>query len=181
MPLGEQIYAFGVMLLTGITSGFCYDFYLVLKRRWKLKKTGTGIGDLLFWIVLTLLVFSLLVVGNYGELRLYVFIALGLGLLLYYKILSKSMVCLLQKLLNTIQKLWLLTVKTTAFFWRLILIPFRIIKTVVCYPFQVVNKIICTLILWLKMTVKKILRRPANALKSRTKNIFNIIKKAKPK
>jgi len=181
MSLREQIYAFLVMILTGIASGFCYDFYLVLKRRWKLRRTGTGVGDLLFWAVLTALVFSLLVVGNYGELRLYVFISLGLGLLLYFRILSKSMVSLLQKLFNIIQKLWMLTVKTITFLWKIILFPLRIIKTVVCYPVKFLKKIIYTLRLWLKKTVEKILRRPSNAFKSRIKNIFNNIKKRKPK
>ena len=181
MSLREQIYAFLVMILTGIASGFCYDFYLVLKHRWKLRRTGTGVGDLLFWAVLTALVFSLLVVGNYGELRLYVFISLGLGLLLYFRILSKSMVSLLQKLFNIIQKLWMLTVKTITFLWKIILFPLRIIKTVVCYPVKFLKKIIYTLRLWLKKTVEKILRRPSNAFKSRIKNIFNNIKKRKPK
>ena len=181
MSLREQIYAFLVMILTGIASGFCYDFYLVLKRRWKLKKIGTGVGDLLFWAALTALVFSLLVVGNYGEIRFYVFIALGLGLVLYFKIISKSMVSLLQKLFNIIQKLWLLTAKTITFLWKLILFPLRIIKAAVYYPVKVIKKIIYTLRLWLKKTVKKILHRPANALKSRIKYIFNNIKKRKPK
>ena len=181
MPLREQIYAFLVMILTGIASGFCYDFYLVLKRCWKLKKTGTGVGDLFFWAALTALVFSLLVVGNYGELRLYVFIALALGLVLYHKVLSKSMVSLLQKLFNIIHKLWLITVKTITFLWKLILFPLRIILITVCYPFRLLKKIIFTLRLWFKKIVGKILRRPVNALKSRMKNIINGMKKEKPK
>ena len=181
MLLREQIFAFLVMILTGIVSGFCYDFYLVLKSRWKLKKTGTGVGDLLFWAALTVLVFSLLLVGNYGELRLYVVIALGLGLLIYFKIISKGMVSLLQMLFNTIQKLWLLTIKTIAFFWKIVLFPLRIIKAAVCYPVNLLNKIISMISSWLKGTIRKILSRPVKALKFRMKNIYSSIKRGKPK
>ena len=180
MPLRQQIFAFGVLILTGLASGFCYDVYLVIKYRWKLKKTGTSIGDLLFWTVLTALIFSLLVVSNYGEIRFYVIIALGLGLMIYFKLLSKSMLCCLQKFFDLIQKLWRLMVKTVAFLCRLILFPLHIIITVVCYPFLIIKKVYCLLSSWLYVFMKNILRRPCKSIKFRVKNIIRRIRK-KPK
>ncbi|ACV61176.1 spore cortex biosynthesis protein YabQ [Desulfofarcimen acetoxidans DSM 771] len=181
MPLSEQIYAFLVIVLTGIASGFCYDFYVTLKTSCKFKKIAIGIGDLLFWLTLTALIFSLLIVSNYGEIRLYVFIALGLGLLIYFKILSKNMINLLYKLFYLIEKLWRLTVKVGCFLFKVIILPLVIIKKIIFYPLNIIVNIICKIKLLFYKAIRQILYRPAIALKSRIKKIINGIFKRKPK
>lgn len=88
MSLAGQTYAFLMTILAGSIVGLLFDVYRVLRSAFRPKQIATALADLLFWIVVTPTVFALLLAGNWGELRAYVLIGLGLGLLLYFQTLS---------------------------------------------------------------------------------------------
>lgn len=87
MSLLAQATLFGITMLTGMVLGLWLDLFRFINRR------GRGrlfpILDLLFWAVTTCIIFVVLMNTNYLQLRMYVFIGLGLGILLYLKILSR--------------------------------------------------------------------------------------------
>lgn len=90
--LGAQLFAFGIILLSGFLLGLCFDLYRVLRALWQPGPLWTRIGDLLFWFNALCLLSSLLLVGNWGELRLYVLVGWALGFLLYQRLLSRYLV-----------------------------------------------------------------------------------------
>ncbi|NLT94978.1 MAG: spore cortex biosynthesis protein YabQ [Clostridia bacterium] len=86
----DQLFAFLVTIGIGFLAGILFDIYRVLRLLWAPRKLGTFIGDILFWLIMTFVVFSLLLVGNWGELRIYVFIGISVGVYLYMRFLSKK-------------------------------------------------------------------------------------------
>lgn len=86
MPdLFNQICAFLLTLLTGILLGIIIHFYQLTVRKSRLRKFFLVVMDFSLWILLIALIFFGLVLINLGELRVYVFVALISGVLIYYR------------------------------------------------------------------------------------------------
>ncbi|MDR2736114.1 MAG: spore cortex biosynthesis protein YabQ [Gracilibacteraceae bacterium] len=80
----------GLLLLSGAFSGLLFDFYRMMRRGSRWRRTATFIGDVLFsMVVLGILVFVFRK-ANYLELRFYLFLASLTGLALYLAMLSRS-------------------------------------------------------------------------------------------
>jgi spore cortex biosynthesis protein YabQ len=126
-PLVDQIYSFTVTLFIGLTAGFCYDYYRVLKATLGLRKIGTHLGDLFFWLITTVVVFVLLLLLNSGEMRFYVLVGLGLGALVYFIFLSRTVTRLLSFKFLAIKKLYGLLLKIMALTWAIACFPCRLL------------------------------------------------------
>lgn len=85
-PLDLQFYNLAVMVLAGVALGLCLDTYRVLRGIWRPGWLGTAIGDLVFGLFCGLLLAVALIVGNSGELRLYVFLGILAGYGLYQEL-----------------------------------------------------------------------------------------------
>jgi len=92
VPLDLQLYMFCVLVLAGIGLGLVFDLYRVFRGLTRPKGYVVGLEDLLFWLVVLVFLFGALIVGNWGELRLYVFVALALGLVLYWHLASAAVI-----------------------------------------------------------------------------------------
>jgi spore cortex biosynthesis protein YabQ len=138
--LVSQAHAFAATIVTGMAAGFCYDYYRVVRAVFRLKKMGTCLGDIIFWLVATALVFFLLLLGNRGEMRLYVLAGLGLGALIYHCLLSKYVSRLVRFKFFLFHKTWELLVKLTLFLWMVALFPFRLVILVLSCPLVFVRR-----------------------------------------
>lgn len=133
VPLELQFYTFSLMVLTGIVLGLAFDAYRVFRG-----VTGarggilSHVGDLLFWAVATILVTIALWQGNWGELRLYVFLGLGLGLVIYYWLASRMVISLIAGFFRLSRRLG-------AFFARLLAVILRILLAIVLFPYRVLR------------------------------------------
>ena len=76
---------------------------------------------------MTIVVFTLLLVGNWGEIRIYVFIGIAAGAYLYVRLLSERF----QKI---IRKSFIFTKKLLTKLWKVISWPFRMILKVFLIP-----------------------------------------------
>lgn len=123
----DQLFAFIVTVGIGFLAGFLFDIYRVFRGLWRPRKIGTFIGDIIFWIIMTCLVFILLLVGNWGEIRIYVFIGIALGYYIYIKYLTK-------KAQKFIRLNFIYIKKSLNFTWIVIIWPFRIILKVFVIP-----------------------------------------------
>lgn len=142
MDFYGQIDTFMYTLLTGIILGIIFDFYRVLRGIWRPHIWITSVTDLVYWLVATVLVFITLIVGNWGEIRLYIFIGLLLGVAAYYRLASRTVIWLVLRGIKTINQLihkgfWLLH--------RYIFQPFKYIVSIlyrpVCYLIKIINNI----------------------------------------
>jgi spore cortex biosynthesis protein YabQ len=107
--LSQQFFVFGLTIALGVLMGLLFDFYRVLNRLFRPSRLATQIGDLLFWLLLAGVVFFLLILGNWGEVRVYVVLGLILGLLGHLRWFSRTTIrifncwfCLMGKMYRSI-------------------------------------------------------------------------------
>ncbi|SHH00747.1 spore cortex biosynthesis protein YabQ [Desulforamulus hydrothermalis] len=134
VPLMEQFYYFALTIAIGMVAGFCYDLYRVTRGTLKLRRFGTALGDLLFWLVLTGVVFVLLLLGNWGEVRLYVLLGLALGASVYLNLFSRRTVSVIRWTFRQILQIWHGLIKGFCFVRRLLCLPFRGIYLLIAVP-----------------------------------------------
>lgn len=122
-----QIFSFFTTVCIGLLAGILFDVYRVLRGLWKPRKLGTFIGDMIFWVLLTALVFILLLVGNWGEIRVYVFLGIALGCWWYFKAFSKKNQQILMRLFKFLSKI----LKVMG---RIIIWPFKMLEKIFIVP-----------------------------------------------
>ncbi|MDD4334079.1 MAG: spore cortex biosynthesis protein YabQ [Desulfotomaculaceae bacterium] len=132
----SQLRAFFMTIGIGIIAAFGYDYYRAVRRAVKLKKTGAFLGDLIFWLVTTVMVFALLLLANWGEMRMYVLLGLGLGALLYFYLFSKSMRRLIGIKFYILYRLGHYFVLIISYIWNAVCAPFRFVIMLITYPFR---------------------------------------------
>ena len=80
-----QIEAFILTLILGLLTGTIFHFYQELIRAARVSRHVLYFLDFSLWIIIIALVFLGMLFINQGEMRIYVLIALVLGILLYYR------------------------------------------------------------------------------------------------
>ena len=90
-------------ILSGIIVGFLFDIYREFRGVCKNKILIT-IEDILFWIWCSLIVFVFLLKYNYALLGVYVYVFMGITLVIYLKTLSKYFRRIQHKILSILLK-----------------------------------------------------------------------------
>ena len=108
----NQAYLFLVFSLTGVAIGVLFDFFRILRRSIKTSNIITYIEDILFWIITGLLILYNIWYFNNGEIRIYMFLGIMMGILIYMFTLSNFIILIFTKVLVTIIKILELPIKT---------------------------------------------------------------------
>lgn len=87
--IAEQVVTFAVTIGLGLLIGFGYDLLRAARRFIRFSRLTQFFADFFFWLCMTLLVFAVLLLSNWGEVRAYVFLGLGLGGTVYWLLFSK--------------------------------------------------------------------------------------------
>ncbi len=132
--LAGQFYSFAATILIGAVAGFCYDYYRVVRQTYRLRKAGSVLGDVSFCLIASALVFLMLLWGNSGEIRLYVFIGFGLGAFAYFHLFSNTINRLVRFKFFLFHRVWDILVKSALFLWSIVLFPFRLVTLALSYP-----------------------------------------------
>ena len=111
LSMSHQALVFVVMALCGGASGLIYDFFRALRRQRPTGRVIIALMDMLFWIFVVILFFTALLYLDYGQVRGFNFIGLGLGALLYFLTLSKFAISFITKLFVPFQKFYLKSVR----------------------------------------------------------------------
>ena len=141
MPLAEQIKVFLLLVGTGMLAGFCFDVNRVVRDTLKFKKAGTYLGDIFFWLIITSLAFYLLLNQNSGEVRVYVFVGLALGALLYMQLLSRYACRMLRRCFLIVGKVVNMVLALFAFVWKIIIAPFKTTYIIIAFPFRLLARV----------------------------------------
>lgn len=141
----NQAYLFLIFSLTGVEIGILFDFFRILRRTIKTGNIVTYIQDILFWILTGILVLYNIWYFNNGEIRIYMFLGIIIGTLIYMSTLSNIFVKLFTKILSMIIKA--------------LERPFKTIITIF-------RKIITTILLLFTKNAKKIKIKKGNFVKN---------------
>ena len=141
-PVASQFMLFFYTILTGVLAGIIYDFYAGIGYVCRLRKVAVHVGDILFWLVLTVVVYALLWYYNQGEVRFFVLLGLGIGAWLYQRLCRQTVRKLIILGLEQVIRLlrWVRRVLT----WLLVVLffPFRMLFLVLIFPFRLLGMIL---------------------------------------
>lgn len=168
--LASQFYAFVVTILMGLTIGMFFDFYKVTKGIARPGKVLGYLGDLLFWIISTVTVFFMLLVGNWGEIRLYVVIGVAVGALIYIKLMSGFVIRVLLFVVFLVKKAVYYTLKVLSFTWFVLIYPFILIKKIIIIPVGYLGTAYTGTCRFIRRHVRHMLLEPASRQAATVKN-----------
>jgi len=106
VEFSTQVNTFLLIGATAMLLGVLFDVYRVLRGFFRPPWLITSVTDLVYWLVAAGVAFLALILGNWGELRFYVFIAMFLGVAAYYRLASRHVIKLLITLLRLAARAW---------------------------------------------------------------------------
>ena len=121
-PIIDQIKLLLFSILSGVIIGIIYDIYRLMRGIKIHNSIITFLEDTLFWILSAIIVFIFLLYTSYAFIGTYVYLYIAIGILIYFRALSKTIFKLENKLIN-------ITAKT-----------FRVVINYGLYPFLLLNE-----------------------------------------
>lgn len=148
VPIWEQFQWFFFTIAIGLLLGVLVDGYRGFYRFLRPRSIMIGIGDLLLWFVLTGLVFFLLLLNNWGEVRAYVIAGMIIGILIYQKLFSRFILGLWVSIFSGMRKVFFLVLK-------IIILPLKLLQRLLFIPLGLVS----ILLDWLWRVIKTLGRK----------------------
>lgn len=102
----NQAYLFLIFSITGIVIGLLFDFFRILRKSFKTPNIITYIEDILFWILTGFILLYTIFTFSKGEIRLYMFVGIFIGCIIYMLLLSKFIIKINVKILTIIKKIF---------------------------------------------------------------------------
>ncbi len=85
--------------------GLLFDFFRILRKSFKTRDIVTYIQDIIFWIFTGIIILYTIFVYNNGKIRLYMFLAISVGILLYMLLFSKYIIKINVSIIRTSKKI----------------------------------------------------------------------------
>lgn len=191
IQLSVQLTTMATMILSGIYLGAVHDTFKRMAWHWKHRTIFKYVMEISFWLLQTFIIYYVLFLANYGEVRIYIFLACLLGYAMYQALLAKLYRYVLELLIKFFKATYrfiyhvvrtliyipiLFLVRSliacTLFLLQIISTVIRFCLKVVLYPLIWLGKMIYKL---LPEKIKKIFPKFAGVY-SKIKNIYNRIK-----
>ncbi|WP_434798014.1 spore cortex biosynthesis protein YabQ [Terrisporobacter vanillatitrophus] len=133
----EDIGIFYLTIYGGIAIGLLFDFYRALRTNFKIVKKISFIFDVIFWMIITTVIFIIINLLERFDLRYYHFVALFLGFILYYNTISKYIFIIFSKIISFITSLFKKTIHYIVSFlnnlYYIIIYSIHLIFDIICY------------------------------------------------
>ena len=107
----NQAYLFLVFSFTGVIIGLLFDFFRVLRKSFKTADIITYIEDILFWILTGVLILFNIWYFNNGEIRIFIFLGIIMGVIIYMLTLSNIVLKVISFIFDKIIKILQLPLK----------------------------------------------------------------------
>lgn len=170
MTLDVQLLTMVSMIICGFYLGVALDTYNRFARIWKGRQLLTYLIAIIFWLLQVSIVFYVLYQVNYGELRIYVFLACLLGFAIYQVLAASLYRNFLEMMINFVRRLLEVIYNI---FQAIILKPFLIIVRLILSVIKFIGKVIFTVITWLLFPLKRLAIIPYRFIKNKIKKIFD--------
>jgi len=145
------------MMLCGLVMGLTFDVYRVASHRFHVARWLLPALDVAYWAAATLGVFAVLLGSNQGEVRMYVFLGLGIGVTGYFGLFSPWVVKLSGKLIDFFAAL-------SRFLWKLVrtllIVPILWIVRLLAKLLDIAFVVTAAIVLW----IGKPLFKPLSAI-----------------
>ena len=101
----NQAYLFLIFIANGIIIGILFDFFRILRRSFKTGDIITYLEDFIFWILTGIVILYSVFVFNNGEIRLYLFFGIAIGIISYMLIASAYVIKINVAIINFLKKI----------------------------------------------------------------------------
>ncbi len=109
--LESQAYIFLIMAAYGAAASLVFDIFRSIHRIFKPSPVTIGIGDIIFWLILSISTFFALFLANSGQIRFFEFFAMILGSIIYFLTISKLTIFIFSVLLTCARKIFVVFLK----------------------------------------------------------------------
>lgn len=109
----NQAYLFTVFIVNGLLIGFLFDFFRILRKTIKTSDFVTYIQDFIFWILTGGLILFFTFKFNNGEIRLFLFLGIIMGITIYIVSLSNFIIKINVEIITFIKKILKIPIKIT--------------------------------------------------------------------
>lgn len=144
LSMSGQAALFMITVLVGLFIGFVYDVFRILRKTVKHANFMIQLEDALYWIFVTFVAFYVMLYQNQGEIRLFNFIGIFLGMGLYFITLSFFVIKVSVSVINLFKRILFTTLKVLFFpvkvLLRLLCVPCRLLKNVALSLFAPARK-----------------------------------------
>ena len=123
----NQAYLFFIFILNGIIIGILFDFFRILRKTFKTTDFVTYIEDLLFWILTGFSIIYFIFTFNNGEIRLFMFLGIALGIFIYMFLFSSYFIKINVIIIKFLKKI-------IGKIFKIIFIPIKFIKKIFFKP-----------------------------------------------
>lgn len=125
----SQAHVFLIFIINGMIIAFIFDIFRIFRKSFQTPDLVTYIEDIIFWFITCVLLAYSIYTYNNGEVRLFMFIGLIIGAILYILTISKYVIKFSVKIINFLKK-----------------IIYKIIHYIT-YPIKIILKVIRKLLL----------------------------------
>ncbi|TCZ74328.1 spore cortex biosynthesis protein YabQ [Paenibacillus albiflavus] len=161
MTLQIQFWTLFMMICGGMAMGAIYDLFRLLYEQLKLPRWTIIPMDITYWIVATILIFQMLYSSNQGQLRMFVFVGMVAGVLLYYfvfgKIVTKIYLFIFKMVTETyriILKIFdIFLIRPAIILYKVVIILFGFLKAIAIFLYKIMIQLlypVWKLVLWIK-------------------------------
>ena len=95
-----------IFIFTGIIIGILFDIFRIIRRSFKTPDILTYIEDVIFWLLTGVILLFTIFKFNNGEIRIYLFIGLIIGLTIYLLTISRYFIKICVKILLVLKKIF---------------------------------------------------------------------------
>ena len=161
----NQVFLSFIFIVNGIVIGLLFDFFRILRKTFKTKDIVTYIQDILFWILTGIILLYSIFTFNNGEIRLFMFLAIMIGISIYMLIFSSYIIKINVTMINLIKNI-------ISKVLNILFIKFK-------YIYKLFNKIFFKPINFLIINIRKKFTKNLKKVYNITKKIKNIKKTIK--
>lgn len=115
----NQAYLFLIFIANGIIIGILFDFFRILRRSFKTTDIITYLEDFIFWILTGIIILYSVFIFNNGEIRLYIFFAIAIGIIFYMLFASEYIIKINVAIITYFKKI-------LGILFKVLSIPFKI-------------------------------------------------------
>ena len=102
---------FMIFFMVGVCVGAIYDIFRVIRKNFFTNDLITQFEDIIFLVLCGFIILYIIIKLNNGEIRFFIFIAIFLGILLYFLTFSKPYVIILNVIVKFCKNILIFALK----------------------------------------------------------------------
>lgn len=117
----SQAFIFVIFIINGILIAFIFDLFRISRKTFKTPDWLTYVEDISFWLISCIILAYSIYTYNNGAIRLYMFIGLIIGAIIYIITISKYVIKIFVTVIDKIKHILQIIAKCAAFPVKLVL------------------------------------------------------------